>query len=62
MEGKALRHRIIMSGLLAVCGLALLVQHVVEPDPNIGGHLIPGVVMLALTVMVWCLLSEPNKE
>jgi hypothetical protein len=51
-----------MSGLLALCGLALLVQHVVEPDPNIGGHLIPGVIMLALAVMVWCLSPEPNKE
>jgi hypothetical protein len=51
-----------MSGLLALCGLALLVQHLVEPDANIGGHLIPGVIMLALAVMVWCLSSEPNKE
>jgi hypothetical protein len=51
-----------MSGLLALCGLALLVQHVIEPDPNTGGHLIPGLVMLGLAVLFWCLSSEPNKE
>ncbi len=59
---KALRHRITMSGLLALCGLALLVQHVFELDPNTGGHLIPGVIMLALAVMVWFMPIDPDQE
>jgi hypothetical protein len=54
-----------MSGLLALCGLALLVQHVAElrSDSNFqGDHLVAGVLMLTLTVIVWCLPSEPNKQ
>jgi len=50
-----------VSGLLALCGLALLIQHVAEPDPNVGGHLMPGLLMLALAVIVWFLPSEPQK-
>jgi len=54
------RHKITMSGLLALCGLALLRQHVAERDPNLkGGHLIAGVLLLALALIVWLLPSEP---
>ncbi len=56
-----LRHKITMSGLIALCGLALLVQYVFEPDPAYtGAHLIAGLLMLTLAVIVWCLPSEPE--
>ena len=52
-----------MSGLLALCGLALLVQHVTELGSNFtGDHLVAGVLMLGLAVIVWYLPSETNKE
>jgi hypothetical protein len=54
-----------MSGLLALCGLALLVQHVADlrSGSNFqGDHLVAGVLMLALAVIVWFLPSEPSKE
>jgi hypothetical protein len=60
-----LRHKITMSGLLALCGLALLVQHVADlrTGSNFhGDHLVAGALMLTLAVIVWCLPSEPNKE
>jgi hypothetical protein len=52
-----------MSGLIALCGLALLVQHVAERGSNFtGDHLVAGALMLTVAVIVWCLPSEPNKE
>jgi hypothetical protein len=43
-----------MSGLLALCGLALLVQHVAERGPNeTGNHLVAGALMLAGAVIAW---------
>jgi uncharacterized membrane protein len=44
--------RLTMVGLVALCGLALLVQHVFAADPNTETHLIPGIVMLATAVIV----------
>jgi hypothetical protein len=44
-----------MSGLLALCGFALLVQHVAELGSNFhGDHLVAGALMLTLagTVLV----------
>ncbi len=56
-------HKITMSGLVALCGLALLVQHVIEPDPNYSGdHLIAGLLMLTAAAIVWCMPSEGNKK
>ena len=56
-----MRHKITMSGLLALCGLALLVQHVAELGSNFtGNHLVAGVIMLALAVIVWCVPSKPK--
>ena len=61
--GGPVKHKITMSGLVALCGLALMVQHVLEPDPNYtGDHLIAGIVMLALAVIVWSLSSEPGTQ
>jgi hypothetical protein len=38
-----MRHKITMSGLLALCGLALLVQHVAELGSNFhGDNLVAG--------------------
>jgi hypothetical protein len=57
----AMRHKrtIIMSGLVALCGLALLVQHVSELGSNFtGDHLVAGIVLLAVAVLVWFLPSE----
>jgi len=51
-----------MSGLLALCSLALLVQQVVEADPNIGAHLVPGIIMLAMAVIVCCVPSQANSS
>jgi len=51
-----------MSGLLVLCGLALLVQHVVEPDPNTGGHLTPGLVMLGLAVFFGACRLSPTRN
>jgi hypothetical protein len=60
---EAVRHKITMSGLIALCGLALFVQHVAERGSNIqGGHLIAGALMLTLAVIVWFLPSEPSKD
>ena len=60
----AMRHkRTIMSGLVALCGLALLVQHVSELGSNFtGDHLVAGIVLLAAAVIVWFLPSEANEE
>ena len=44
--------RLTMAGLVALCGLALLVQHVFAADPNTEAHLMPGIVMLATAVIV----------
>src|SRR5262249_20749379 len=50
-----------MSGLLALCGLALLVQHVAERGSNFhGSHLAAGALMLTVAVIVWFLPSEPQ--
>jgi hypothetical protein len=58
-----MRRKITMSGLLALCGLALLAQHVTELGSNFtGNHLAAGVIMLALAVIVWCLPSQPEEE
>jgi len=54
-----------MSVLLALCGLALLIQHVAElrSGSNFqGDHLVAGVLMLALAVIVWFLPPESNTE
>jgi hypothetical protein len=50
---KAVRHKITMSCLRALCGLALLVQHVAELGSNFtGDHLVAGALMLTAAVMV----------
>jgi hypothetical protein len=60
---KAVWHKRTMSGLLALCGLALLAQHVAELGSNYhGDHFTAGLLMLTGSVIVWCLPSEPNKE
>ena len=52
-----------MGGLVALCGLALLVQHVAELGSNFhGDHLLAGIVMLAVAVIVWCVPFENTKE
>jgi hypothetical protein len=59
----AMRHKITMSGLLTLCGLALLVQHVSDRGSNFtGDHLVAGLLMLTGAVLVWCLPSQANKE
>jgi len=51
-----------MSGLLALCGLALLVQHVAELGLEFhGDHLVAGALMLT-AVIVWFLPSKPEEE
>jgi hypothetical protein len=52
---KAVRHKLTMSGLLALCGFALLAQHAVTPDSsNVqGDHLVAGLLMLTTVVIVW---------
>jgi len=58
---KAVWHKITMSGLLTLCGLALLVQHVAELGSNFtGDHLVAGAGMLAAAVVVWFLPSKPK--
>jgi len=55
------RHKITMSGLLALCGLLLLVQHVAELGANItGDHLVAGALMLTAAVIAWFLPSKPK--
>jgi len=54
---RAVRHKIIMSGLLVLCGLALLVQHVFDRAPWAGNHLVAGALMLTAAVIVWFLPS-----
>ena len=55
-------HKIAMSGLLALCGLALLVQHVAELGSNFtGNHLVAGALMLAIAVIIWFLPSKPKR-
>ncbi len=57
-----MRHKITMSGLVTLCGLALLVHHVIEPDPNYSGdHLIAVLLMLAAAAIVWFVPSEGNN-
>ena len=52
-----------MAGLVALCGLALLVQHVSELGSDFAGnHLGAAIVLLAVAVIVWCLPAEENKE
>jgi hypothetical protein len=52
-----------MAGLVALCGLALLVQHVSELGSDFAGnHLAAAIVLLAVAVIVWCLPAEENKE
>jgi hypothetical protein len=51
-----------MSGLLALCGLALLVRHVAELGSTFhGDHLVAGLLMLTAAVLVWW-PSEPDKN
>jgi hypothetical protein len=48
---------------LALCGLALLVEHVAKLGSNYtGDHLVAGLVTLTAAVIVWCLPSEVNEE
>jgi hypothetical protein len=52
-----------MSGLLALCGLALLVQHVAELNLNFtGDHLVAGILIFTAAVIVWFLPSLPEEE
>jgi len=60
-----LMHKITLSVLLALCGLALLIQHVAEirSGSNFqGDHLVAGVLMLALAVIVWFLPPEQDRQ
>jgi Na+-translocating ferredoxin:NAD+ oxidoreductase RnfD subunit len=60
---KAVRHKINMSALLALCGLALLAQHVGELGTNFtGDHLIAGALMLMAVLIVLFLPSQPEEE
>jgi hypothetical protein len=43
--------------LLALCGWALLLQHVFDLDPFTGDHLVAGALMLTTAVIVWFLPS-----
>jgi Na+-translocating ferredoxin:NAD+ oxidoreductase RnfD subunit len=57
------RHKITMSGLLALCGLALLVQHVAERGRNdTGDHLVAGALMLMAAVIVWFLPAQTEGD
>ena len=49
-----------MSGLLALCSLALLAEHFYGREPFTGDQLIAGVLMLTLAAVVWLLPSEPS--
>jgi len=51
-----------MSGLMALCGLALLLQHLYDLQPFTGDHLVAGGLLLGMAVIVWCVPSEANKE
>jgi hypothetical protein len=52
-----------MSGLLALCGLALPVQHVAEFGTNFAGnHLIAGALLFTAVVIVWFLPSHMGTE
>ena len=58
-----MRHKITMSGLLALCSLALLAQHVAELGSNYhGDHLVAGALMLMLAVIVWFPPPESNQK
>jgi len=57
------RPKITISGLLALCGLALLAQHVAELGSNFhGDHLVAGALMLMLAVIVWFPPPESNQK
>ncbi len=52
-----------MSGLLTLCGLALLVQHVAELGSNYhGNHLAAALLMLTGAVIVWFLPSKSSPS
>ena len=52
-----------MSGLLALCGLALLAQHVAELGSYFhGDHLVGGALMLMLAVIIWFLPPESKQK
>jgi hypothetical protein len=52
-----------MSGLLALCGLALLAQHVAELGSNFhGDHLVGGALMLILAAIIWFLPPESKQK
>ena len=58
-----MRHKITMSGLLALCGLALLAQHVAELGSNFtGDHLAAGALMLTAAVIVWFLPVQTEGD
>jgi hypothetical protein len=59
-----MRHkRTIMGGLVALCGLALLVEHVSYLGSDFtGDHLIAGIVLLVVAVIIWCVPSEAPEE
>jgi glucose dehydrogenase len=60
---KAVRRKRTLAGLVALCGLALLVEHAADHGLNdTGYHLVAGVVMLMAAVIVWCLPTDPYKE
>jgi hypothetical protein len=60
---KVVSRKTKIGGLLALFGLALLVQHVAELGSNFhGDHLFGGVLMLALAMIVWFMPSKPENE
>ena len=61
---EAVRHKLTMSRLLALCGFALLAQHAATPESsNVqGDHLVAGLLMLTTVVIVWCLSSDPRQH
>jgi hypothetical protein len=57
------RRKTTISGLLALCGLALLVQRVAELGSNFhGDHLFAGLLLLTLAGIVWCQQSERDMR
>jgi hypothetical protein len=60
---KTVTRKRTLAGLVALCGLALLVEHAADRGLNdTGNHLAAGVVMLTAAVIVWCMPTEPYKE
>jgi hypothetical protein len=51
-----------MSALVALCGVALLAEHLYDLDPLTGDHLVAGALMLVVAVIVWCMPSEADQK